>query len=205
MLRRARQRPHRVVLSLPKSCLEQSHPSEKITALLESVHDHPTAGAYNTLGVLYAQSDHVSCAIAAFEAALKLEDQNWESHYNLALALLRKGDRGRAVRELQTAIQEKPDSVSSHFALGSVFEGEQKLREAEEQFRSTLKVDPHFAPGAIKLSQALIAEGKPKAAVACLEDAAGQALPADQTESLQRSPGHRLRGKWRDGEGFGDA
>src|ERR1700726_5088827 len=60
-------------LILPQSCLEQSHSSEKITALLESVHDHPTAGAYNTLGVLYAQSDHVSCAIAAFEAALQLE------------------------------------------------------------------------------------------------------------------------------------
>src|SRR5882672_477757 len=32
---------------LPKTCLEQSHPSEKITALLEAIHDHPTAGAYN--------------------------------------------------------------------------------------------------------------------------------------------------------------
>ena len=104
---------------LPKSCVEQSHPSEKITALLESVHDHPTAGAYNTLGVLYAQADRVSCGIAALEASLKLEDQNWEAHYNLALALLRKGDRARAIRELQTAIQQKPDSVSSHFALGT--------------------------------------------------------------------------------------
>jgi len=62
----------------------------------------------------------VSCGVAAFEAALKLEDQNWEAHYNLALALLRKGDRPRATRELQTAIQQKPDSVRSHFALGTV-------------------------------------------------------------------------------------
>src|SRR5437879_4584528 len=54
---------------LPKSCLKQSHPSEKVTALLESVHDHPTAGAYNTLGVLYAQADRISCGIAAFQAA----------------------------------------------------------------------------------------------------------------------------------------
>ena len=76
--------------------MEQSHPSEKIAALLESIHDHPTAGAYNTLGVLYAQADRVSCGIAAFEAALKLEDHNWEAHYNLALAVLRKGDRTRA-------------------------------------------------------------------------------------------------------------
>src|SRR5438552_3325767 len=117
---------------LPKPCLEQSHSSEKITALLETIHDHPTAGAYNTLGVLYAQGDRVSCAIAAFEAAINLEDPNWEAHYNLAIALLSKGDRTKAMRELQTAIQQKPDSVSSHFALGSVLEDEKKLGEAEE-------------------------------------------------------------------------
>jgi tetratricopeptide (TPR) repeat protein len=170
--------------ALPKSCLEQSHSAEKITALLESVHDHPTAGAYNTLGVLYAQADRVSCGIAAFEAALKLGDQNWEAHYNLALALLRKGDRARAVHELQTAVQQNPDSVSSHFALGSVFEDEKKLGNAEEQFRSALKIDPHFAPGAIRLSEVLITEGKPRAAVACLEDAVTQA-PPDQAEPVQ--------------------
>ncbi len=173
---------------LPKSCLEQSHPSEKLTALLESVHDHPTAGAYNTLGVLYAQADRVSCGIAAFEAALKLGDQNWEAHYNLALALLRKGDRVRAIHELQTAIQQKPDSVSSHFALGSVLEDEKKLGTAEEQFRSALKIDPHFAPGAIRLSEVLITEGKPQAAVACLEDAVQQA-PPDQTEPVRAALG----------------
>jgi tetratricopeptide (TPR) repeat protein len=174
--------------ALPKSCLEQSHPSEKITALLESVHDHPTAGAYNTLGVLYAQADRVSCGIAAFEAALKLEDQNWEAHYNLALALLRTGDRARAIHELQTAIQQKPDSVSSHFALGSVFESDKKLGNAEEQFRAALQIDPHFAPGAVKLSEVLISEGKPQAAVACLEDAVKQA-PPDRAEPVQAGLG----------------
>jgi len=174
--------------ALPKSCLDQSHPSEKITALLESVRDHPTAGAYNTLGVLYAQADRVSCGVAAFEVALNLGDQNWEAHYNLALALLRKGDRARAVHELQTATQQKPDSVSSHFALGSVFEDEKKLGTAEEQFRSVLKIDPHFAPGAIKLSEVLITEGEPQAAVACLEDAVKQA-PPDQAEPVQAALG----------------
>jgi tetratricopeptide (TPR) repeat protein len=169
--------------------VEQIHPSEKITALLESVHDHPTAGAYNTLGVLYAQADRVSCAVTAFETALKLDDPNWEAHYNLALALLRKGGRARAERELQAAIRQKPDSVSSHFALGTVLEGEQKWAEAEEQFRSTVKIDPHFAPGAIRLSHVLITEGKPRAAVAFLEDAITQAMPADESESLQSALG----------------
>src|ERR1700674_4187230 len=174
--------------ALPRSCLEQIHASEKITALLESVHDHPTAGAYNTLGVLYAQADRVSCGLAAFEASLKLEDQNWEAHYNLSLALLRKGDRARARRELQTAIQQKPDSVSSHFALGSVFEDEKKLGNAEEQFHAALKIDPHFTQAAIRLSEVLITEGKPQASVACLEDAVKQE-PPDQTEPVPAALG----------------
>ena len=174
--------------ALPKSCVARSNPSEKIAALLESVHDHPTAGAYNTLGVLYAQGDRVSCGIAAFEAALQLEDQNWEAHYNLALALLRQGYRARAVHELQTAAQQKPDAVSAHFALGSVLEDEKKLGDAEEQFRSALKIDPHFAPGAIKLSEVLISEGKPQMAVACLENAAKQ-TPPDQAEPVRAALG----------------
>jgi tetratricopeptide (TPR) repeat protein len=170
---------------LPASCLQLSHSSEKIAALLESIHNHSTSGAYNTLGVLYAEADRIPCAIASFENALKLDNQNWEVHYNLALALLRKANRSQALRELQTAIQEKPDSVSSHFALGSVLEDEKKLEDAEEQFRSALKIDPGFAPGAVKLGEVLIAEGKPSAAVDCLENARKQALPANQTESLQ--------------------
>jgi tetratricopeptide (TPR) repeat protein len=175
--------------TLPSSCLQPRHPSEKIAALQESLHDHPTAGAYNTLGVLYAQGNSGSCAIAAFNAALKLDRENWEAHYNLALALLANGDRTRARRELDTAIQQKPDSVSSHFALGSLLEGERKWGEAEQQFRSILRVDPHFAPGAIKLSEVLVSEGRPQAAVECLEEAMKQSPPADQAESLQAALG----------------
>src|SRR5258708_27566428 len=39
---------------LPKSCLAQQHPSEQINALLETIRDHPTAGAYKTTGALFS-------------------------------------------------------------------------------------------------------------------------------------------------------
>src|SRR5258708_6904746 len=45
---------------LPKTCLSQEHPSDKIAALTESIQDHATAGAYNTLGVLFAQADRLA-------------------------------------------------------------------------------------------------------------------------------------------------
>jgi tetratricopeptide (TPR) repeat protein len=176
------------VAALPKSCLVRSRASEQISALLETVQNHPTAGAYNTLGALYAQAGRLSCAVPAFEASLKLENQNWEAHYNLALAVLQRGDRSGAEGELKTAIQQKPDSVSSHFALGTLFTSARMLGPAEEEFRAALKIDPHFAPGALNLSQVLISEGKPQAAVACLEDAVKQS-PPDQAEPVQAALG----------------
>src|SRR5438309_1020832 len=104
---------HKPSDQLPRSCLLQSQKSEQITALLEIVRDHPTAGAYNTLGALYGRDSRPFCAISAFEAALRLDGENWQSHYNLGLALVTKGDRVRAARELQAAIRYNPDSVAS--------------------------------------------------------------------------------------------
>ena len=173
-----------------KTCLEQSHSSEKINALLESCTRSPYGRSLQHTGssctprkiALHARSRRS-------KLSLKLENQNWEAHYNLAIALISKGDQTEATRELRTAIQQKPDSVSSHFALGSVFEDEKKLSDAEEQFRSTLKIDPRFAPGALKLSEVLIAEGKQHAAVDCLEEALRQNPSTDQVGSLKAALG----------------
>src|ERR1700722_15978212 len=140
---------------LGKACLTETHQSDKITALMESIQDHPTAGAYNTLGVLFAQADLLNCAVPAFQTAVKLDPQNWEAHYNLALALVKKGERTEAKRELRAAIQQKSDSVSTHFALGSLLQSDNKWDEAAEEFKAALNVDPRFVPASLKLSQIL--------------------------------------------------
>jgi len=174
--------------ALPMSCITYARASEKASPLLETIQDHPTSGAYNTLGVLYAERDKVACAIDCFEAALKLDKENWEAHYNLGLALITKGDRVGAERELQTAIEQKPDSVSSHFALGTLLQSESRLSGAEAQFRAALTTDPRFVPGALKLAEISIAEGKARAAVTSLEEAIKQA-PADEQTKLQAALG----------------
>ena len=181
--------PSRGSVVLPKACLTDKHRSDKITALVESIQDHPTAGAYNTLGVLFAEADLLNCAVPAFQAALKLDTQNWEAHYNLALALVKKGERAEAKRELRAAIHQKADSVSSHFALGSLLQSDNKLDEAAEEFKAALNVDPRFVPASLKLSQVLTSDGKVAAAIVCLEDALKQSPPADQEEALRVSLG----------------
>ena len=146
--------------AFPKSCLVQEHPSEQISVLLETIRDHATAGAYNTLGALYAQDSRVACAISAFEAALRLDGQNWQSHYNLGLALLTKGDRTRAASEFQAAIRQKPDSVACHFALGTLLQEERKLDRALQEFAAVLQIDPNFVPAYLSLGVLYTQQGK---------------------------------------------
>src|SRR5207302_5258797 len=100
--------------SLPRTCQDQRQGSEKIAAILEIIRNHPTTGAFNTLGALYAQRDFPACAVAAFEAALRLDSRNWEAHYNLGIARMNSGDMAHAKNEFRAAIHEKPDSASSH-------------------------------------------------------------------------------------------
>src|ERR1022692_2473031 len=71
----------------------------------------PSAKAYDALGADFAKKHEISCAISAFESAVKLEPASFEPHYNLGLALRDKGDRSRAIRELGTALHIKPDSL----------------------------------------------------------------------------------------------
>ena len=174
--------------ALPAACIKQGHSSERIAALLESVQDHPTAGAYNTLGVLYAQGDKVSCALSAFKNALRLDNGNWEVHYNYGLALLRARQQASAKKELQTAIQKKPDAVSAHFALGTLLESEQQLSAAEDAFRAALNIDNKFSPAALKLSEVLLSENHADAAVSVLLESLKQAR-SDEVESLDTALG----------------
>lgn len=86
--------------------------SARVEALLQkAVHLDPKLGAaYLQLGILYAQRADYSRAIAAYQKAIEVRpeevgpqlDQTLEeSHYRLAQAYLRTGDKARAQEELE--------------------------------------------------------------------------------------------------------
>ncbi|MFZ1971254.1 MAG: tetratricopeptide repeat protein [Candidatus Acidiferrales bacterium] len=172
--------PSAISNKLPQACLTSAHASEQIVSLLEAIKDHPTAGAYNTLGALYASGGRVHCAISAFQLSLRLDSKNWEAHYNLALALLTAGDPTRAVTELRAAINKKPDSPSAHFALGTLLYNEKKFAEAATQFDAVLKFDLNFPGASISLAQALVAQDNSVAAISLLQTSLAQPPPAEQ-------------------------
>src|SRR5579862_5741052 len=170
--------------SLPKQCLTAKSGSEQTSMLLETVRDHPTAGAYNTLGALFAAAGRVNCAIPAFQVSLRLDTKNWEAHYNLALALLSSGDPAGAATELRASIREKPDSATSHFALGTLLYNQKKLTPAAAEFDAVLKIDPNFPSAAINLAQVLVAQGNSPAAIALLQKTLTQSPTPEQVVPL---------------------
>ena len=100
---------------------------------------HPSAGAYDALGAYFGQRQQLSCAIAAFEAAVHQDPNSWEARFNLSLALLQKHDPARAARELRVAVRIKPDDPLGHIALGEAL-GELGQNEAAiEEFKFALK------------------------------------------------------------------
>jgi len=169
---------------LPPQCLHPAKASEPLKQLLDAIADHPTAGAYNTLGALFGQEGLDACAIDSFGAALHLDSKNWEAHYNLALAVLKHGDRKRATVELRAAIAEKPDSASAHHALGTILEAEKKFPEAAAEYQAVLQTDPHFPYGAIDLARTLAAQQKFDDAIAAVQEALKLSPPVEETISL---------------------
>src|SRR5580700_3689661 len=174
--------------SLPKECFSAADGSEQISMLLETVKEHPTSGAYNTLGALYAAGGRVKCAIPALKISLRLDARNWEAHYNLALALLHTGDATRAADELRAAIREKPDSATSHFALGTLLHSQRKLAPAATEFGTVLKIDPDFPGATVNLAQVMMEQGNSGAAIALLEKAVAQSASSSRSGSQEQGP-----------------
>src|SRR5437868_1770181 len=134
----------------------------------------PSAGVYDALGAYFGQRQQLSCALAAFEAAVHQDPNSWEARFNLSLALLQKHDAARAARELRVAVRIKPDDPLGHIALGEAL-GELGQNEAAiEEFKSALKSDPKSVPALDGFAKALMAQKRYSAAIAYLKGA-----PAD--------------------------
>jgi len=177
------------LLRLSSACQTVGKSNPHVAYLLTVVQRDPTAPAYSTLGVAYAQENELDCALTAFQEALRLDKQNWDARYNLALALIRKGRGRKASDQLHILIQQKPDSPNAHNTLGTLLQQQGELEAAAEEFKAALKCDPTFAVAALNLGQVLIDQKRYTAAIAYLLDALKSSPPPDLEPQLQTTLG----------------
>ena len=150
----------------------QSTPGCTGSPELESaLRSHPSTDTYGALGVYFGGKHQYSCAISAFESAVRLAPNAWESHYNLAIALNSSGNAKSAYEEMQTASRLNPDAPQVHLGLGLVLSSLQQPDDAINEFQTVLKVDPKSIPALDGVAKQLTAEKKYSAAIHSLQDA----------------------------------
>jgi len=150
---------------------QKASPCKGPAGLEQTLATHPSTGAYDALGSWFAGQQHFSCAISAFESALRLDPTSWQSHYDLGIALLTSGNPQRSVHELQTASVLKPNSAQILLPLGTALSELNRQDEAIETFRAILKMDAQSVKALDGLTKALIAEKRYTAAIAELKNA----------------------------------
>ena len=141
---------------------------EKIIAI------RPSSGAYNALGAYFGQRRQLACAIKSFQSAIHLDQNSWESRFNLSLAYLANKQPEKAASELKMAIAKNPDDPREHTALGIALSELNQNDAAIEEFKVALKADPRSVPALDGIAKALIAQQRYSAAIGYLKDA-----PAD--------------------------
>jgi len=97
----------------------------------------PLPEVVNDLGV--ALSRQGKDAVAQFERAMEADPSNEDYHYNLALALFRRGDTASASREIEAALKLKPDDKEG-------IDLRVRLATVPASTRLTSNADSSFAP-----------------------------------------------------------
>jgi len=101
-----------------------------------------------------------SNARAEFESALKFDEAFTPARYQLGLLLLNEGNVAGAEAELVRVSQAEPRWASAQTALGSVYYGGGKFKEAIEAYRRAIAIDSKSTPAYAGLGLARWAKGE---------------------------------------------
>lgn len=97
---------------------------------------------YNNLGRTYLDLGMVAEALPYFRSSIEKDQEFPLAHHNLGVALMKLGDYSSAVGELQIAVQLRPTEYSFRIPLGGALLMQNRLDEAEIEFREVLRVKP---------------------------------------------------------------
>ena len=117
--------------------------------------------AHNNLGeFLLDESEQLPDATAEFQAALKINPDYAEAHYNLGIALYKAGQISDAIAQYEEALRIKPDYAEAHHNLGLVFSQDPgRLPDAIAEYQAALRIRPDDANTHNSLGTALAQQG----------------------------------------------
>jgi len=122
------------------------------------------------LGVMWLGAGGVEPAVAAFGEALRRQPGHLGALFNLAWALRRQGQGGKAAETLRHLLRLEPGHADAWFNLGNIHLDAGDAAEAVEAFRHVLALQPCYQAASINLAAALQMQGAVDEAVGLLND-----------------------------------
>ncbi|MGA8742624.1 MAG: tetratricopeptide repeat protein [Terracidiphilus sp.] len=148
--------------------------------LVAKVKAHPTTDNAVLLGSWYASHKQFECAVATFRAAMKGDPKSAQLHYLTGLAYVDDNRSADALPELQKAVQLDSKVIKPHLVLAFVLDQTGNNREAEEQWRGVLAIDPKSSMALEGLTADLLARKDYQGVILLLQDA-----PRTETLNIQ--------------------
>ncbi len=146
--------------------------------------------AHNDLGQLLAKTGRLGEAVAEFDAALgDLQYREpWVARCNKGIALWRMGRKDDGLSELRSCVGQAPQYCQGRREFGQVLLGENRPREAAEQF--AVYADVCKTPDAyLRLAQAKMKAGDVAGARAAFERCTQLGVATPEVEECTRSLG----------------
>lgn len=120
------------------------------------------------LGYVLGSVERTGEAIECYQAALEIEGDNEEAHYNLGYEYRRLKNYEQAIMHLRRAIAIDPDYARVYAELGFVLSGAQATQaergEARQMLETSIRLDPGYGWSRLYLATLLMELGEKKAA-----------------------------------------
>ena len=116
---------------------------------------------YIFIGSLQASEKLFPEAEKTFEKMIAKFPEEKEGYFYLGKVYVEDNRFDKALEVFRSLMEKRPDSAGQvHIELGGIYMQQKKYREAEEEFREAVKLDPLSIPARLNLGQALAGEKK---------------------------------------------
>jgi len=111
-------------------------------AMIAKLHAHPTTDNAIVLGSWYASHKQFDCAAMTFRDALKTDPNSAQLHYLEGLALVGAGRASEAIPSLRESVRLDSKVIKPHLMLAFLYENSGQHKEAVDQWKQALEIDP---------------------------------------------------------------
>ena len=151
--------------------LPGQQPCTATAGIERSIELAPSAAAYNAKGDYLKQRGNLDCALLAFQKAVEVDGESWESRFHLGLTYLQKRQLEGALPHLKRAASIRPESLEGRLALGSVLADIGDMEDAAREFSAAIQIHPASTTALFNLARIWVSEGRYSAAIPLLEQA----------------------------------